>query len=606
MVNLSTRGPVERDDGLLIGGFVIGGTTPKTVLIRGLRPSLAGVVPGALEDPWLELYTGGESPARLTSNDQWQSQAATAAAVQAVGLAPPDAREAVILATLPPGPYTALLRGVEGGTGIGLVEIIEVDTSRAWLAQGSGRSPVGTGDAVAIGGFTLAGTTPKTVLIRGLGPSLGSVLRGALADPQIRLFAGDGQELAANNNWQDTQAAEILASGMAPAHLLDAAILTTLPPGAYSVILSGVDGGSGVGLLEVQEISAAPPRLISLSNRALAQTGEQSLISGVLIQGDTLKTLVVRALGPSLAGVLNGVLGDPRLRILAADGTELAANDQWADAAGAATLQALGLAPTDPLEAALLVTLPPGAYTVQVDGANGGGLSLTDIHDTANLLHNQRPQVHAGRGQTLTWPTNTVTLQGTVSDDGLPQPPGAVTVQWSQGSGPASVVFADPQALQTTATFPQAGSYWVQLSADDGRLSATDQILLTVLAEGSTTPPPSPPPAPPPPGATNQAPQVNAGNPQTITLPTNSVTLNGVVTDDGLPNPPGAVTVGWSQISGLAGVTWANAAAASTTATFPGAGTYVLRLTANDGALIRTSDVTITVNPASGGGGGGG
>ena len=216
LVNLSTRGGVENGDGLLIGGFVIGGTVPKTVLIRGLGPSLTGAVPSALDDPWLELFSGGATPTRLTRNDQWQSHAATAAAVRAANLAPPDEREAAILTTLPPGPYTALLRGVNDTTGIALMEIIEVDTSGAWLAQGSGRSEISTGDAVAIGGFTIAGPTPQQVLIRGLGPSLSGVVSGALTDPQLRLFTATGKELAANNNWQDAQAAEILASGLAP------------------------------------------------------------------------------------------------------------------------------------------------------------------------------------------------------------------------------------------------------------------------------------------------------------------------------------------------------------------------------------------------------
>ena len=133
----------------------------------------------------------------------------------------------------------------------------------------------------------------------------------------------------------------------------------------------------------------------------------------------------------------------------------------------------------------------------------------------------------------------------------------------------------------------------MRLTAEDGAVTATDDVTVIVNAGsdggggggggGGGAP-------------VNQAPQVNAGADQTLILPTNTVTLSGTVTDDGLPNPPGAVTVGWSQISGLAGVTFANAAVASTTATFPGAGTYVLRLTANDGALTATDEVTVTVN----------
>jgi hypothetical protein len=208
--------------------------------------------------------------------DQWQSHAATAAAVRAANLAPPDEREAAILTTLPPGPYTALLRGVNDTTGIALMEIIEVDTSGAWLAQGSGRSEISTGDAVAIGGFTIAGPTPQQVLIRGLGPSLSGVVSGALTDPQLRLFTATGKELAANNNWQDAQAAEILASGLAPGSSAGGGVADhPAPPARTAPFLSGVEGNSGLGLLEVHAIGDTPPRLISLSHRALAQTGEQ-------------------------------------------------------------------------------------------------------------------------------------------------------------------------------------------------------------------------------------------------------------------------------------------------------------------------------------------
>jgi PKD repeat protein len=193
---------------------------------------------------------------------------------------------------------------------------------------------------------------------------------------------------------------------------------------------------------------------------------------------------------------------------------------------------------------------------------------------------NQPPVVSAGSNQTITFPA-TATLNGTVADDGLPNPPAAVTVAWSMDSGPGTVTFVNPAAAVTTATFSVTGPYILRLTANDGALSASATVTITVN------------PAPP----VNQPPVVNAGSNQTITLPA-AANLNGTVTDDGLPSPPATVTVAWSMDSGPGIVTFANPAATTTTATFSVAGTYVLRLTANDSALPASATVTITVNPA--------
>jgi hypothetical protein len=192
---------------------------------------------------------------------------------------------------------------------------------------------------------------------------------------------------------------------------------------------------------------------------------------------------------------------------------------------------------------------------------------------------NQPPVVNAGSNQTITSPA-AATLNGTVADDGLPNPPGAVTATWSMDSGPGTVTFANPAATVTNATFSVAGTYVLRLTASDSALSASSPVTITVLS------------APP----VNQPPVVSAGANQTISLPA-AASLNGTVTDDGLPNPPGAVTVTWSKDSGPGTVTFVNPAAKVTTTTFSVAGTYVLRLTANDGALSASSTVTITVNP---------
>ena len=212
--------------------------------------------------------------------------------------------------------------------------------------------------------------------------------------------------------------------------------------------------------------------------------------------------------------------------------------------------------------------------------------SFDGVSAAAPLLHveyitgngtNQAPTVTAGPDQSITLP-NAATLDGTVSDDGLPNPPGVVTTTWSQISGPGTVTFADATAVDTTASFPVDGTYVLRLTADDSLLTAFDELTVTVN-----------------PIAANQVPTVAAGPDQSITLP-NAATLDGTVSDDGLPNPPGVVTTTWSQISGPGTVTFADATAVDTTASFPVDGTYVLRLTADDSLLTAFDELTVTVN----------
>jgi hypothetical protein len=198
----------------------------------------------------------------------------------------------------------------------------------------------------------------------------------------------------------------------------------------------------------------------------------------------------------------------------------------------------------------------------------------------AGGIGNLPPTVNAGPDQTITLPAGAV-LTGTATDDGLPNPPAAMTYAWTKVSGPGTVTLGSPSSLATTATFSAAGTYTLRLTANDSALSSTDDVVVTVNA------------APP----INQAPVVNAGADQTITLPA-TASLAGTVTDDGLPNPPGAVTVAWSMVSGPGTVTFSNPSATTSTASFSVAGTYTLRLTANDSALASTDDLVVTVNPS--------
>ena len=211
------------------------------------------------------------------------------------------------------------------------------------------------------------------------------------------------------------------------------------------------------------------------------------------------------------------------------------------------------------------------------DVATRPSLSVTYLAEVAN----QPPSVNAGPDQTITAPSS-VGLDGTVSDDGLPNPPGALTTLWSRVSGPGTVSFADAGAVDTTATFSENGTYVLRLSAGDGELSASDDVTVTVN------------PATP----NNQAPSVSAGPDLAVTLPT-AANLDGTVTDDGLPNPPGSLTTAWSSVSGPGVVTFGDAADVDTTANFSASGTYVLRLSADDGELVTGDDVTVVVNPAS-------
>ena len=194
---------------------------------------------------------------------------------------------------------------------------------------------------------------------------------------------------------------------------------------------------------------------------------------------------------------------------------------------------------------------------------------------------NDAPQVNAGADQTVAVSAS-AKLAGKVTDDGLPDPPAKVTTTWSQVSGPATVTFGTASAAQTTATFSAAGTYVLRLEANDGSLTASDDVTITVTAAS--------------PGPANKAPLVNAGSDQTVAFP-KSARLAGKVKDDGLPKPPAKVTTTWTQVSGPGTVAFAKTASALTTATFSVDGTYVLRLEANDGALTAGDELTITVTP---------
>jgi glucose/arabinose dehydrogenase len=256
-MNISTRARVETGDNVLIGGFIISGSAAKKVIIRAIGPSLQNQVPGALADPVLELHSG--NGALITSNDNWQDDPNQAAQISASGFAPTNNLESAIVATLQPGGYTAVVRGKNGGTGIGLVEIFDLDpAASSQLGNISGRCRVQTASNVMIGGFIVGNNIGASkIIVRGIGPSLSQFgLSNVLADPTLELHDGNGVLIQANDNWQDdpNQAAQISAAGLAPTNNLESAISTSLAPGGYTAIVAGKNNGTGVGLVEIFKV----------------------------------------------------------------------------------------------------------------------------------------------------------------------------------------------------------------------------------------------------------------------------------------------------------------------------------------------------------------
>jgi hypothetical protein len=256
-LNLSTRMNVQTGDNAGIGGFIITGSVPKHVLIRGLGPSLTNSGFSSselLSDPTLELH-GPQGFAALSNNNWKDSQQA---AIENTGLQPSNNLEAAIDATLAPGAYTAILRDNNNGVGIGLVEIYDLEAaSMTKLGNLSTRALVGTGKNVVIAGFILGnnGGTDR-IIIRGLGPSLSDFgVSNPLQDPTLELRNQNGALLRANNDWEEdgAQAIEIGSSGLAPSRPKESAIAATLSPGLYTAILAGANGGQGVGTVEVYD-----------------------------------------------------------------------------------------------------------------------------------------------------------------------------------------------------------------------------------------------------------------------------------------------------------------------------------------------------------------
>ncbi len=258
-------------------------------------------------------------------------------------------------------------------------------TPSAAILNLSTRLKVETGDDVLIGGFIVTGSDNQEVVLRGLGPSLsqnGIPTAELLSDPKIELHDSTGALIASNDNWgQGSEANAIAALGLAPDNAVESALLAQLAPGGYTTVLSGANGGTGIGLVELYATSTSPANPVNISTRGFVQTGDDVLIGGFIIGGTQTRMVVIRAIGPSLAaqGISNPLL-DPMIELHDGNGVVIGSDDNWKE--NQAEVEATGLAPTDDRESALVVELNPGNYTAIVRGVNAlTGVALVEAYD---------------------------------------------------------------------------------------------------------------------------------------------------------------------------------------------------------------------------------
>ena len=268
LATVSTRAHVGTTDDQLISGWILSESGNANVLIRGLGPSLPNVS-GPLADPVLSLFDmNGE---QIYSNDNWKDSPQRAA-IEATGRQPTNDLESAILAPLPAGQFTSVVTGKNNTTGIAKVEMIDLDPSSApSIVNKSTRARAGTGNAAPLDEFVIAGSEPRKVIIRGIGPSLRSAfVADYLPDPTLTLRDSSGQLLVFNNNWRDTQQAEVQASNLAPTENAESAIVATLAPGTYTAELQGLCGGTGVGLIEVFYLDSGTTPSVPASSHVLS------------------------------------------------------------------------------------------------------------------------------------------------------------------------------------------------------------------------------------------------------------------------------------------------------------------------------------------------
>jgi hypothetical protein len=247
--NISTRSMVGTGENVLIGGFIITGTQSKKVIIRAIGPSLP--LPDKMLDPTLELHDS--SGGVIAFNDDWAQNANQQEIINS-SVAPTNPSESAILRSLAPGSYTAIVRGVNQSIGTAVVEVYDLDrTVDSKLANISTRAAVLGGDNVLIGGLIVVGQSQANVIIRAIGPSLN--MSGAMLDPTLELYDGNGTSIGSNDNWRTSQQAAILSTGVAPTRDAESAILLSLAPGAYTAVVRGANGTAGIAVIEAYHLN---------------------------------------------------------------------------------------------------------------------------------------------------------------------------------------------------------------------------------------------------------------------------------------------------------------------------------------------------------------
>jgi len=235
------------------------------------------------------------------------------------------------------------------------------------LANISTRLAVGSGDNVLIAGFIITGSQPKKVIVRAGGPLL--PVKENLADPTLELHDSSGGLVAANDNWRDSQEDALKATTIPPSNDYDSSIVQSLQPGAYTAVVAGKGGTTGVGLVEVYDLDlTVDSKLANIATRGRVDQGDNVLIAGTIILGNGTTTVLFRALGPS-TGIPNR-LEDPTLELHDGQGGIVATNDNWQDSPDKQAIIDSTIPPNDPKESAILQSLSPGAYTAIVRGKN--------------------------------------------------------------------------------------------------------------------------------------------------------------------------------------------------------------------------------------------
>ena len=314
--------------------------------------------------------------------------------------------------TLPPGNYTLTVDAYASTPNFSAVGNYQSDANFNFTLDGPMSTPtptptpipathptnlstrlfVDTGNFVVISGFIITGSGPRHLLLRGIGPSLSGVIANTLPDPSLQVHRSSCSQTLTNDNWRDTQEAEIIATGRAPSNDLESAIVADLAPGTYTAILSGTANTTGVGLIEIYDLTPdQDSRLANISTRGNVQTGDDIMIAGFILDGASGEdTIIVRGIGPSLSGFSpDTVLADPRLELRDINGQLVIENDNWMDDPNqAAIIQEAGLAPYNNLESAVAATLMPGPYTALLSGVNNGtGIGLVEVYDRGAPAH---------------------------------------------------------------------------------------------------------------------------------------------------------------------------------------------------------------------------